>query len=105
MHALVSLSRAESAGLIVREFVARGTPTIAINLGGIGEMVRAGLSWILFEEMSQLDPTLSFAIRNQSLIAQLGIHANFLAEENNLEVVAARYSKLYQTSSEKRRRG
>lgn len=102
-HALVSLSQAESAGLIVREFGARGTPTIALNRGGIGEMVRDGFSGILFEEMSQLDSKLGFAIRNQSFMEQLGIHAKVLAEENKPEVVAARYSKLYETLSEKRR--
>ena len=88
---LVSASKAESAGLIVREFGAVGVPTLALRSGGIADLIKDGESGILASDLGELASRLG-AIANLNLnLHELGSKAQELAAFNN----PARVSKAY----------
>jgi glycosyltransferase involved in cell wall biosynthesis len=96
-HLLVSASKAESAGLTVREFGALGIPTIAIRSGGIQDLIKDGLSGILVNDFFELENQLRDLVKTYFNPLSLGKRAMELALENRPNVSGQKYLNLYRS--------
>lgn len=94
---LVSMSEAESAGLTVREFGARGVPSIVLDRGALSEMVIPNISGHVIEVGEELKALLLHYSRNPSELLAMGRSAKNIARENSPDSVAGRYIDLYES--------
>lgn len=96
---LVSASSAESAGLTVREFGSLNVPSIAIQSGGIENLIEDGISGLLVANAEELREKLSEILRGQISLSKLGIKARELATQNKPAITAQKYLELYKSLS------
>jgi glycosyltransferase involved in cell wall biosynthesis len=94
---LVSMSEAESAGLTVREFGARGVPSIVLDRGALSEMVIPDISGHVIEVGEELKALLLNYSRNPSQLIGMGRSAKNIARENRPDSVSGRYIDLYES--------
>lgn len=94
---LVSMSEVESAGLTVREFGARGVPSIVLDRGALSEMVIPNISGHVIEVGEELKGLLIHYSRNPSELVTMGRSARDIASENRPDSIARRYIDLYQS--------
>ncbi|MBW8826940.1 MAG: glycosyltransferase family 4 protein [Acidobacteria bacterium] len=96
-HALVVPSRREGLGLVAAEAVLAGCPVIASDVGGLPEVVEAGVDGLL---VAPGDPVaLAAAIERLPLPAPIGR----LVAHHDPAAVAARHRAVYERVSERRR--
>lgn len=92
---LLSASRAESAGLVVREFGAASVPTLALRSGGISDLIETGKSGLLTDKVSDMGDAIQNLASDRAKCARWGGRAAQLAERNKSEVVAQEYLSVY----------
>lgn len=92
---LVSASRAESAGLVVREFGAAEVPTVALRSGGISDLIEHDKSGLLVETLLEMSTQISALSNNRERCESYGKRASELAKRNKSRVVAAQYLRAY----------
>ena len=92
---LLSASRAESAGLVVREFGAASVPTLALRSGGISDLIESGESGILVETIAEMREAIITLATNPEKCAKWGERASELAERNRPVAIAQEYSAVY----------
>lgn len=92
---LISASTAESAGLIVREFGALSVPTLALESGGIGNLIENKISGLLVRSLGELSAAISSVLEGAISLSKMREHAATLASANEPSVVAKRYLALY----------
>jgi glycosyltransferase involved in cell wall biosynthesis len=92
---LLSASRAESAGLVVREFGAASVPTLALRSGGISDLIESGKSGLLIDKVSDMGDAIQNLASDRAKCASWGGRAAQLAERNKSEVVAQDYLSVY----------
>lgn len=92
---LVSMSHAESAGLTIREFGARGVPSIVLDRGGAQEMLLQNRTGNLISSPQDLAKLLLRYRLNPELATNLGKAAAILALENSPDYVAKQYLATY----------
>lgn len=94
---LLMTSRSESFCLAALEAAACGVPTVAPRVGGLPELVRDGVSGLLFEdgdEQGGVEALLTL-LQNDLLRARMGRAARAVASEFGATVVVPRYEALY----------
>jgi glycosyltransferase involved in cell wall biosynthesis len=92
---LVSSSKAESAGLTVREFGALGVPSIAIRAGGIENLIEDGFSGFLVDDEAGLEQKLSDLATGRIKVSELGARALEISLNNKPEIIGQIYKDLY----------
>jgi glycosyltransferase involved in cell wall biosynthesis len=92
---LLSASRAESAGLVVREFGAASVPTLALRSGGISDLIESGKSGLLTDKISEISDIIQNLASDMGKCARWGERASQLAKRNKAEVVAQDYLSVY----------
>ncbi len=92
---LLSASRAESAGLVVREFGAASVPTLALRSGGISDLIESGESGLLAETIAEMSEAILTLAANPEKCAKWGKRASELSERNKSEAIARRYAAVY----------
>jgi len=92
---LISASTAESAGLIVREFGALSVPTLALESGGIGDLIENKVSGLLVRTLGELSTAISSVLEGATSLSRMRGHAAALAQANEPTVVAKGYMEIY----------
>ena len=94
---LLMTSRSESFCLAALEAAACGLPTVAPRVGGLPELVRDGVSGLLFDEGDEAAgvDALVTLLRDDLLRARMGRAARAVATEFAATVVVPRYEALY----------
>lgn len=93
---LLSGSTAESAGLVVREFGAAGVPTLALNVGGIADLIENNSSGWLASSLPEMSSALVGIAMEPQRISELAKKAAELAQRNRPEFVAQQYVDQYE---------
>jgi glycosyltransferase involved in cell wall biosynthesis len=94
---LVSVSRAESSGLVIREAGALSVPALVLSNGGSDELIQDGITGLVFESISSLLTELSKLITKPHVFSQMGLAASIQAEKKAKPSTAAnRYLQLYE---------
>ena len=92
----------EGQGVVLLEAFAARTCVVATRVGGIGEIVREGLTGVLVEphKPEQLAAAMERLLSNESLRAKLAKNAFAQAKNYGWEKVAARFEELYRQTSQ-----
>jgi glycosyltransferase involved in cell wall biosynthesis len=94
---LVSVSRAESSGLVIREAGALSVPALVVSNGGSDELIQDEITGLVFDSMSSLLTGLSTLITNPHFFSQMGLAASIQAEKSAKPSTSAnRYLDLYE---------
>ena len=94
---LVSVSRAESSGLVIREAGALSVPALVVSNGGSDELIQDEINGLVFDSMSSLLTGLSTLITNPHFFSQMGLAASIQAEKSAKPSTSAnRYLDLYE---------
>ncbi len=105
--AFVFTSRADNSPLTILESLACGTPVVAFDVGGVGELVRDGVNGLLApaEDPGALSASLASLLGSADLAARLGAAARARVEEEHPATLAARrHLELYESVAGRRGR-
>jgi len=93
---LVVGSKAESAGMSIREAGALGVPTVVISNGGSDEMIVQGETGFVVENAEELREVVQLLMKDRKKLSQLAINAQSLAKARAFPInVSGEYLKLY----------
>lgn len=91
-------SKADNLPCIIQESMACGTPTVATDIGGIPELVRPGITGLLFtpESAEDFKNKIEELIRNREMRDQMADHCRRIAvEEYDISIQARKYESLF----------
>jgi glycosyltransferase involved in cell wall biosynthesis len=98
MDAFVSLSLTENFPLTVVEAAFAGVPAIALDAGGISEIVKNGETGLVISDPSEFQNALEIVVSNRKLREYMSTNSKaFAAEEFSLGSVLNRYRAIYES--------
>jgi glycosyltransferase involved in cell wall biosynthesis len=99
----ISTTRADNLPLVLQESLACGTPMLATDVGGVGDIVRDGVTGFLVppDRPVELAARLAELAGGENLRREMALRCRQIAvEEYGLEAVARRHLELYESLAE-----
>lgn len=96
---LLNSSRAESFGLVVLESIACGTPVVSFEVGGVGDLVRPGMTGVLVKADDPVllgEQVVEFFADKQQAVALSRRCRQVAVAEYSIDTQIQRYREIYQ---------